>query len=143
MQWAIALHSWMISTIFGFQWQTQSVGSTSFLIVLTSCCNPLIDQFCPCHARAGGPPPPDVHRPSSCRPWWTSRSHHPLLPLHPFLSITPVFPLLSWCPWQPISTVPPPQHLNGRAGGVIVWSSTPLEGTSSCIKRQIGVSKDV
>ena len=132
MQWAMALHSWFISTILWFHWQTQSVGSTSFLSVRTSCCNPLIHQFCPWHTRAGGSPPPDVHHPSSCWPLWTRRSLHPHVPLHPFLSIAPVPPFLPWCPWHPISSIPPPQHLNSRAVGVIVCSSTPLEGPSSC-----------
>ena len=131
MQWAVPLHSWLISTIFGLQWQTQSVGSTSFVSVVTSCCNPLIDQFCPRHARAGGPPPPGVHRPSSCWPRYTRRSLHPRVSLHPFLPITPILPFLPCGPWQPITSISPPQHLNGRAGGATVWSSTPLEGTSS------------
>ena len=130
MQWTVALHSRLVAGVLGNFGQTESVGSTSLPSVESPCCNPLIDPFCPWHTRAGGPPPPDVHRLSSCWPWWTRRSLHPQIPLHSFLPIPPVSPWSPSGPWLPISSIPPSQNLNGWAGGSVVWYIPLLEGTS-------------
>ena len=73
------------------------------VVIPAPCCESIIDQLCPRHCGAGGPPPADVGQPTSIEArctGWTRRTGWSLRSLTAWLPIPAVPPIGAWSTWD-------------------------------------------